>query len=434
MVWVYDEAHLILNPDPVLQGIMMDITEQKKLAAQRDFLEIMAEELLEIEDYASALEYTLRAICEKTGWEYGEIWLPTPHSQMLVLGPTWASEERLKQFSEISKQYTFAFGEGLPGKAWQNEQPLWQIDITNADKFIRAEYAREFGLQTALAFPVFAEGKLLAVFGFFAEIVLNEDKLTTQLISGALNQLSGFLLRKKAEEQIRQQYKVLNTLYLSAQQMSETLNPKDVADRVTRACVENFGANLAWLGRAEPDGRVRVISQYPLEHPYPAQIHVRWDDTPEGNGPTGRAIKENKIIATDITIDHDFQPWRKFAIEEYGFIRSAAFPLVSRGHTFGALNLYSDQTDFLTAERIEMFQAFAHQAAIALENARLLEETHQLLEHTQALRRIDMAITASLDLRVTFNVALDEITAQLNVDAACILLFNPSTYTLEYAA
>jgi len=434
MVWVYDEAHLILKPDAVLQGIMIDITEQKKLAAQRDFLQNMAQELLQIEDYARALEYTLKAISEKTGWEYGEIWLPAAHNQKLVLGPTWASEERLKQFSEISRQYAFSFGEGLPGKAWQTEQPLWQTDLTNADEFIRAEHARELGIQTALAFPVFAENELLAVFGFFAKELLDEDKQKIQLIHGALNQLSGFFLRKKAEEQIRQQYEVLNTLYLSAQQMSETLNPKEVAYWVTRACVENFGAKLAWLGRAEPDGKVSVISQYPLEHPYPARIHVRWDDTPEGNGPTGRAIKENKIISADITQDPYFQSWRKLAVDEHGFVCSAAFPLVSRGHTFGALNLYSDQADYFTAERKEMFQAFAHQAAVALENARLLEETRHLLEHTQALRRIDMAITASLDLRVTFSVALDEITSQLNVDAACILLFNPATYTLEFAA
>jgi len=52
----------------------------------------------------------------------------------------------------------------------------------------------------------------------------------------------------------------------------------------------------------------------------------------------------------------------------------------------------------------------------------------------QALRNIDMAITSSLDLRVTLNVLLDQVTTHLNVDSAAVLLLNPHTHRLEYTA
>ncbi|MBF8285321.1 MAG: putative PAS/PAC sensor protein [Anaerolineales bacterium] len=45
-----------------------------------------------------------------------------------------------------------------------------------------------------------------------------------------------------------------------------------------------------------------------------------------------------------------------------------------------------------------------------------------------------MAISSSLDLRVTLGVLLDQTLAQLRVDAADILLLNSYTQTLEYAA
>jgi putative methionine-R-sulfoxide reductase with GAF domain len=45
-----------------------------------------------------------------------------------------------------------------------------------------------------------------------------------------------------------------------------------------------------------------------------------------------------------------------------------------------------------------------------------------------------VAITGSLDLRVTLSVILDQATTQLNVDAADILLFDPNSQTLKYAA
>jgi response regulator RpfG family c-di-GMP phosphodiesterase/PAS domain-containing protein/putative methionine-R-sulfoxide reductase with GAF domain len=55
------------------------------------------------------------------------------------------------------------------------------------------------------------------------------------------------------------------------------------------------------------------------------------------------------------------------------------------------------------------------------------------LQRLAALRTIDMAITASLDLRVTLDVLLDQVTSHLQVDAAGILLLNKHTQMLEYA-
>lgn len=56
------------------------------------------------------------------------------------------------------------------------------------------------------------------------------------------------------------------------------------------------------------------------------------------------------------------------------------------------------------------------------------------LDRLDALRSIDIAITASLDLRVTLTVILDQAVAQLRADAARILLLEPQMQTLEFAA
>jgi PAS domain S-box-containing protein len=62
------------------------------------------------------------------------------------------------------------------------------------------------------------------------------------------------------------------------------------------------------------------------------------------------------------------------------------------------------------------------------------ERLQRQIERLAALRAIDMAITASLDQMVTFNVILDQATSQLGVDAAEILLMDPPTQKLEYTA
>ena len=57
----------------------------------------------------------------------------------------------------------------------------------------------------------------------------------------------------------------------------------------------------------------------------------------------------------------------------------------------------------------------------------------QQMERLSALRNIDMAITSSLDIRVTLNVFLENVIKQLKVDAADVLLLNPHTQMLGYS-
>jgi PAS domain S-box-containing protein len=61
-------------------------------------------------------------------------------------------------------------------------------------------------------------------------------------------------------------------------------------------------------------------------------------------------------------------------------------------------------------------------------------QLHRQIMRIQALRNIDMAIAGSLDLRVTLNVLLDQVTTHLHVDSAAVLLLNPHTQRLEYTA
>jgi PAS domain S-box-containing protein len=60
------------------------------------------------------------------------------------------------------------------------------------------------------------------------------------------------------------------------------------------------------------------------------------------------------------------------------------------------------------------------------------EETiQQQLGRMSALRSIDKAITASLDVTLTLDIILSQITLELKIDAAAVLLLNPTTQVLK---
>ena len=243
--------------------------------------------------------------------------------------------------------------------------------------------------------------------------------------------------RRATEEKLHNQAQMLSWLYDAAYRFTQALDVGVIARETVRLCVEAFGATLAWLGYAEEDGSVKVLAHYPEEISYLNEISVRWDEAEEGQGPTGRAIREGQPqICNDIESEPSFAPWKKKA-SKAGLRNSVALPLITRNRVFGALNLYSDKSGHFTPDRVRHLESFAHMSANALENARLYEETNRRIRRIrriQALRNIDMAITGSLDLRVVYRVALEEIVTQLKVDAACILIHNPHDNSLEIVA
>ncbi len=64
----------------------------------------------------------------------------------------------------------------------------------------------------------------------------------------------------------------------------------------------------------------------------------------------------------------------------------------------------------------------------------LHEQTIKRMHQMSALRTIDLAISSSLDLRVTLSVILEQVINELGVDAADVLLLDPRTQMLDFAA
>jgi PAS domain S-box-containing protein/putative nucleotidyltransferase with HDIG domain len=98
----------------------------------------------------------------------------------------------------------------------------------------------------------------------------------------------------------------------------------------------------------------------------------------------------------------------------------------ARGKTKNALPFSPSEVQLLTA--------IGEMVGNALRRAWLYDQAVSRLRHVQALHSVDMAISANLDLTIILDILLNQVTSQLNVDAADILLLDPYSYALEFAA
>lgn len=112
----------------------------------------------------------------------------------------------------------------------------------------------------------------------------------------------------------------------------------------------------------------------------------------------------------------------------------AAIPIRTQDKVGGVLLVSVSLPRKLQPDEIHLLFTLAEIAGNAMHRMRLHEQTEQRLQRLVSLRAIDDAISSSRDLQVVLDVLLRQITRQLKVDAAAILLFKPALQMLSYAA
>lgn len=129
--------------------------------------------------------------------------------------------------------------------------------------------------------------------------------------------------------------------------LTRATDERELLQRICDLIVTVGGYRFVWVGYAEasPARRVLPMAHAGHEAGYLAQLDVTWDDSPRGNGPTGRAIRSGEPQrARRIDREAGFEPWRSASLER-GYASSIAIPLVVGAACIGALSIYSQRAE-----------------------------------------------------------------------------------------
>lgn len=182
--------------------------------------------------------------------------------------------------------------------------------------------------------------------------------------------------------------------------------------------VQLFGYHFAWLGKKESNGEISISAQSGNASGYLQElmhIGVRWDDTPQGQGPAGSCIRTGKLQVFKVS-DSDYQPWRDAAVR-FGFQSIVAIPLIVHGKAYGALMLYSQlEQDFdapLTQQRLS---GIARRICVALEAA-MDQQQLRLLSSALEIARNGVFITDALGQILWVNNSFTRLTGYSSDEA-----------------
>jgi PAS domain S-box-containing protein len=141
------------------------------------------------------------------------------------------------------------------------------------------------------------------------------------------------------------------------------------------------------------------------------------------DGTTPTAIAERRPVwSADLLNDpaFDLTPSTRAAVEAEGYRAVLSVPLLVGDRVLGALVTYRDDVGPFSDRQVELMQAFAHQAALALENSRLYEESERRRRESEVFAEVAQAITSSLDIDTVLRRITDSAKELVGSDLAMI--------------
>jgi GAF domain-containing protein len=236
------------------------------------------------------------------------------------------------------------------------------------------------GTRSLLCVPMVAQQGLQ---GVLAAGDLNPREFPSHavaLLSAYANQTALALQSATLYQDVVRHLKQLENLFEVSQTLASSLELTQTLERVLDAAAELLDAPVGTLMLADRDTEELVIKAARGIRP----DHDFHRPRKIGEGFAGRAAQSGTaLISADIRRDGRFSD-RAFA-REGGLQAAIAAPLVTRGHIVGVLNLYRrSQREFDEDDR-RLVTALANAAAVAIDNARLYEETQERAQFLTAM-------------------------------------------------
>jgi PAS domain S-box-containing protein len=186
---------------------------------QLKLLQTITIEVAAAGDLWLALEVVLRRVCEKTGWVFGQAWIPNQDGTLLECGPAWFSDQGgLHDFRGMSEALHFKPGVGLPGRVWKSTRPVWLEDVTSDPNFPRFAAAQTSGLKTGVGIPIISGDQVIAVLEFFMRESRDQNERMLNVIASVAGQLD--LLRRATHAEAAARERQFRTLANSISQLA----------------------------------------------------------------------------------------------------------------------------------------------------------------------------------------------------------------------
>jgi PAS domain S-box-containing protein len=270
--------------------------------------------------------------------------------------------------------------------------------------------------------PVYIGGKVLAVLTAEKKKRDAFDKHDFEVLTAAAQQTGLAIEKARLLAEERKRADELDALRRTMTDITAEHELSSLLQVIVERAIELLGASAGGLGLYdEVNQEVEVAASLNLEEDY---IGTRQK---LGEGAMGRVAETGQALMID-----DYGTWEG-SMPQYRHLHATmAVPLEVSGCLLGVFTAATtDPNQRFTDADLHLLNMFAQQAALAIDNARLLAEERKRADELEALRTTLTDITAELELSTLLHVIMERAVELLNASGGELALYDEESQEIE---
>ncbi|RLC82206.1 MAG: hypothetical protein DRI81_00450 [Chloroflexi bacterium] len=325
--------------------------------------------------------------------------------------------------ANIQRGYRRAIEEGVVGWVAATGQTLLVNDVSQEPRYLPLALTSD-PVSSELAVPIVRGDEVIGVLDIQHLTLGAFDQEDVQAMETLADQLAIAVDNARLYEETRRRVAELAAVQETSLRVVSSLDTESVLDAVTRNALELVGADDVHILLYDVDDGGLTFGA------------ASWRDTPS---PVSRAKQADRfaqaVLGSDrsLIINHarEHPYFSSPEAQKAGVEAVAGFPLLGTSGVAGVMSTVYLRPHAFSEDELRVLGLLASQAAVAITNARLYEETRQRLEELTVLHEVALAAASTLALEEIANRAAAAVKQRLGCEHLHLLLLNEERGVLE---
>ncbi len=278
-------------------------------------------------------------------------------------------------------------GEGITGWVAVHKSIVALSKDASADtRFKSFNALPEDTYEAFLSVPLISGGDLIGVINVHHRDTHKHTSDEVALVSFIGEQMGGALAKSRLAEQSQGAFKRMEALAAVAQTIAAESYLDRILQAISEMVAETLDSPVCSIMLVDDERRELVINAARCSTPeYLHKMPIKIEDSL-----IGRVIREGRHIMVPNVLEEKQYRYPELA-RKTGLASLLSVPLTSRDKVIGTINIYTHDQRAFTDDEVGFLKVVAGQAAIAIENARLMSETLEMKRTLETRKLVERA-------------------------------------------
>jgi signal transduction protein with GAF and PtsI domain len=346
-----------------------------------DILHRITESISNTLDLEAVLKHILEVVVEVTKADACLLYLLSDSREELILRASKNPHPKL------IGRITIGMGEGITG--WVARERTRVVIPSNANDDPRFKFFHnlpEDRYQAFVSVPIMAKNEVVGVINVQHKRPRRYRPDELALLSTIANQVGGAIENARLYTEMKRKALQLDTLSQVSATVTSNRLIEDILQLIVTMTAQMMNSKICSIMLLEEDAaELRIVATQSLSEQYRRKPSLK-----VGQSISGRALQERRpIIVPDVTKEREYM-YPELARKE-GLCSLLSVPMMIRDRAVGVINSYTSVPHTYMTEEIKVLEAIANQAAISIENTRLLEKSFEMQEALEVRKLVERA-------------------------------------------